>query len=458
MGTDTIAAIATALNNTGISVIRVSGDNSISVVDLIFKSKSRKSILSKMKTHTIRYGYIYDGDNIIDEVMVSLMKSPKSYTREDIVEINCHGGIVITKKILDLVIKAGARVAEPGEYTKRAFLNGRIDLSQAEAVIDIINAKNDLALNNSISQLKGSILYKIKEIRENILRDIAFIEAALDDPEHMSLEGFSDVLMKNVENNKNKIYNMIKYYDNGRMLKEGIRTVIMGKPNVGKSSLMNVLSGDEKAIVTEIPGTTRDIIEENINFNGISINIIDTAGIRDTKDIVEKIGVEKAKKAAECADLILYVVDASMPFDENDDDIIKFISDKAAIVLFNKSDLESVINEDDIVNVTGKKVIRISAKEESGMEELYNEIFNMFFQGVINFNDEIYISNIRQKNTLYEAYISLNKVEDSILGGIPEDFYSIDLTDSYEALGKVIGESMDEDLVNMIFSEFCMGK
>lgn len=458
MKTDTIAAIATGMSNAGISIIRISGNEAFTIIDKIYKSKSGEKKLSLMESHTVHYGYIVDNNDVIDEVMVVLMRGPRSYTKEDCIEIDCHGGITVTKRVLDTVIKYGARPAEPGEFTKRAFLNGRIDLSQAEAVIDIINAKNNMALENSIQQLKGNVLNKIKDIRNNIIHDVAFIEAALDDPEHISLDGFSNTLQNNVIKNLEEINHLLKSADNGRLIKEGIRTVILGRPNAGKSSLMNLLVGEEKAIVTDIAGTTRDLLEETINLNGICLNVFDTAGIRDTKDVVEKIGVDRAKNIAQNADLVIYVVDGSSPLDKNDEDIIEFIKEKKAIVLLNKSDLDLVITEAEIAKKTGKKVIKVSAKEETGFDLMEKEITNMFFLGKLQFNDEVYITSVRQKTALKEAYDSLSQVLSSIELGMPEDFYSIDLMNSYQVLGSIIGESVDEDLVNTIFKEFCMGK
>ncbi len=458
MKSDTIAAIATGMSNAGISIVRISGDQAFTIIDKIYKSKGGNKKLSSMDTHTVHYGYIVDNEDIIDEVMVVLMKAPKSYTKEDCIEIDCHGGITVTKRVLETVIKYGARPAEPGEFTKRAFLNGRIDLSQAEAVIDIIHAKNTMALENSINQLKGNVLNRIKVIRDNILHDVAFIEAALDDPEHMSLDGFSETLEEHVRSNCKEIEQLLKSADNGRLIKEGIKTVILGKPNAGKSSLMNLLVGEEKAIVTDIAGTTRDVLEETISLDGICLNVFDTAGIRDTKDVVEKIGVEKAMNIGKNADLIIYVVDASIELDENDEEIIDFIKDRKAIVLLNKSDLSSKVSESEIEQKTGKKVIRVSAKEETGFDLMKNEIQEMFFNGKLQFNDEVYITNVRQKAALQDALDSLNQVLQSIEANMPEDFYSIDLMNSYEVLGSIIGESVDEDLINTIFKEFCMGK
>ncbi len=457
MKTDTIAAIATAVSNGGISIIRISGDEAFSIIDKIYKSKKGKK-LSDCSSHTVHYGYIADGDTVIDEVMVLLMKSPHTYTKENVVEIDCHGGIVVTKKILETVLKYGARLADPGEFTKRAFLNGRIDLSQAEAVSDIINAKSEYALKNSLNQLRGNVLDKIKDIRQNIIDDIAFIEAALDDPEHITLDDFSNELAKHIEVNIIELDKLLKSSDNGRLLKEGIKTVILGKPNAGKSSLLNVLVGTDRAIVTDIAGTTRDTLEETIQIGGICLNVIDTAGIRSTEDIVEKIGVEKAMKSAEDADLIIYVMDASTNLDGNDHLIIDFIKNKKAIILLNKTDLNMVIDPKEMETLTGKDIIQISAKENMGIDKLEKWITDMYFQGKIDLNNEIYITNIRHKEAIMESKNSLLMVNQSIEDGMPEDFFSIDMMNAYKVLGEILGEAVDEDLVNTIFCKFCMGK
>ena len=369
MKSETIAAIATAVNPAGIGIIRISGDQAFAIADRIYRSKSGKKRLSDQPTHTIHYGYIYDGENTIDEVLVTIMRGPASFTTEDTVEINCHGGVVAMKKILETVIKNGAAPAEPGEFTKRAFLNGRIDLSQAEAVLEIIHAKNEYALKSSVSQLKGSIHEKISELRKEIIYHIAFIESALDDPEHISLETYADRLKNENEGWMNQIKKLIDSAENGRVIAEGIKTVIVGKPNAGKSSLLNLMLGEERAIVTEIAGTTRDILQEPVYMNGITLNMIDTAGIRETEDIVEKIGVEKAKKYAEDADLIIYVADASSYLDKNDEEIIQMLENRQVIVLLNKTDLESVVSEEDIrKKLPDKVVIPVSAKEKKGMD------------------------------------------------------------------------------------------
>ena len=458
MRTDTIAAIATAMSPSGIGIIRISGDETLEIIDKIYRSKGGKKKISQCQTHTIHYGYIYDGEELIDEVMVLLMKAPNTYTKEDTIEIDCHGGVFVMKKILETVIKYGARPAEPGEFTKRAFLNGRIDLTQAESVIDVINSKNSFALKSSLSQLKGSVLTDVKKIRGNILHEIAFIETALDDPEHISLDGYSEQLLSVVSNEIKEIKKLLDSSDNGRILKEGINTVIVGKPNAGKSSLLNVLVGEERAIVTDIAGTTRDVLEEQINLHGISLNIMDTAGIRSTEDVVEKIGVSKAKEYAEKADFIIYVIDSSTQLDDSDFEIMEILKDKKAVVLLNKSDLASVTSKEDVEKYLDKTIISISAKENTGISELENTIKEMFFHGEVSFNDEVYITNIRQKNSLQEAMDSLHLVVRSIEDQMPEDFYSIDLMNAYESLGRMIGESVEDDLVNEIFSKFCMGK
>jgi tRNA modification GTPase len=458
MKTDTIAAIATGLSNAGISIIRISGGNAFAVIDQIYQSKSGKKVLSKENSHTLHYGFIVDNGQVIDEVMVAVMRAPATYTREDIVEIDCHGGIVVTRKILETVIKHGARIAEPGEFTKRAFLNGRIDLSQAEAVSDIIRAKNEIALKNSLNQLRGKVYELIKGLREAILRDIAFIEAALDDPEHISLDGFDTELLEHLGEECKLIDQLLRESGNGRILKEGIKTVIIGKPNAGKSSLLNTLAKEERAIVTDIAGTTRDALEETVNLNGIILNVIDTAGIRSTKDIIEKIGVDKALKIASDADLIIYVLDSSTELDENDEAIFELIRDRKAILLLNKSDLEPKVTVKDIGNRTGHPVISVSVKENTGLEEFEQLIKDMFFGGELSFNEDIYITNERQKEAFADALESLTLVKKSVEQGMPEDFYSIDLMSAYETLGKITGENVGEDLVDMIFREFCMGK
>ena len=396
-----------------------------------------------------------DGKETLDEVIVLLMKGPHSYTAEDTVEIDCHGGVFVMKKILELVLRNGARVAEPGEFTKRAFLNGRIDLSQAEAVMDVIESKNAYALKSSVSQLSGSVMRKIKEIREKVLYEIAFIESALDDPEHISLDGYPEELGKKVDNLSDEVRKLLINAEDGRVLREGIKTVIIGKPNAGKSSLLNVLAGDERAIVTDIAGTTRDTLEEQIQIRGLSLCMV---GIPQTEDVVEKIGVDRARKAADQADLILYVVDSSTNLDENDDEIISFLKDQNVVVLLNKTDLSMVTTPEMVKERLHKPVVCISARMETGIDELADLLESMFLSGKVSFNEEVYLTNARQKRAMEEAGESLKKVQESISLGMPEDFYSIDLMDVYESLGSITGESVGEDLVNEIFSKFCMGK
>ena len=454
----TIAAISTAMSASGIGIVRISGDEAMDVISRIFLSKNGKKNIREVQSHTIHYGFIYDGEDVVDEVLVMIMRGPHTYTGEDTVEIDCHGGVYAMKKVLETVLKNGAVIAEPGEFTKRAFLNGRLDLSQAEAVMDVIQARNSMALKSSVEQLKGSVQRAVKEIRSRLLYQIAYIESALDDPEHYDLEGYPQELAKIVDKEAGEITDLLKTADDGRMIQEGIKTVILGKPNAGKSSILNFLVGEDRAIVTEIEGTTRDILEEYISLNGITLRVIDTAGIRETEDIVEKIGVGKAKQMAEDADLILYVVDSSRPLDDNDEDIIELLSGRKSIVIYNKTDLEPVVNMAKLQERTGNPVIPVSIVEEKGIRKLEEEIKNMFFKGELSFNDEVYITNSRHKAALEEARESLKLVKNSIDMGMAEDFFSIDLMNAYESLGRIVGESVGEDLVNEIFSKFCTGK
>ena len=458
MAAETIAAIATAMSASGIGIIRMSGPESRKIANQIYRSKNGKKKMEEVPSHTIHYGFIYDGDEEIDEVLVMVMDGPRSFTGEDTIEIDCHGGVLAMRRVLETVIKYGARPAEPGEFTKRAFLNGRIDLSQAEAVIDVINAKNEYALKSSLNQLKGSVQKAIKEIREDIIYHIAYIESALDDPEHISVDGYGETLAKSIRVQKEKIEKLLGTVKEGKMMKEGIKTVIVGKPNAGKSSIMNLLVGEDRAIVTDIAGTTRDILEETVILHGISLKIVDTAGIHDTEDKVEQIGVGRAKEYARDADLILYVVDSSKPLDENDEEIMEILNGKKAIVLLNKTDLVPQVTEEMLREKLNHPIIPVSAKEELGMEQLEVCLKNMFFEGELTFNDEVYITNIRHKTALEDALSSLVMVENSIEMQMPEDFFSIDLMNAYEALGSIVGESVGEDLVNEIFSKFCTGK
>ncbi|MBR2552014.1 MAG: tRNA uridine-5-carboxymethylaminomethyl(34) synthesis GTPase MnmE [Erysipelotrichaceae bacterium] len=456
--TETIAAISTAMNNSGIGIVRISGDDAFDIIKKIFRPYKKKD-LDEVSSHTVHYETILDGEEIVDEVLVLFMKAPHTYTRENTVEIDCHGGIYVLKKTLELVIRNGARPAEPGEFTKRAFMNGRIDLSQAEAVIDVINAENDFALKSALTQLKGSVSEKIRKERAVLLEQIAYIEAALDDPEHIEMEGYGEVLLPILNQSRSEITKLLESADDGRIIKEGIRTVILGKPNVGKSSLLNALMGQERAIVTDIAGTTRDAIEESIRLKDVTLNIIDTAGIRDTQDIIEKIGVDKAREYAKEADLIIFVIDVSKKLDSNDYEILEIIKEKKAVVLFNKQDLPVEADLDGLkAELENIPVIETSITNNQGLDELSEMIRDMFYKQEINFNDQVYITNVRQKNDLQNAEQSLKKAMDSIEAGMPEDFFTIDMMDAYTSLGAVIGEAIEDDLADEIFSKFCMGK
>lgn len=462
MRTDTIAAIATGLTDSGIGIVRISGPNSFSVIGKIFKKKNGDAVHLE-KSHTVQYGFIYDGEEKLDEVLVVVMKDPHSYTGEDTVEIDCHGGVLMMRKILETVIQNGARIADPGEFTKRAFLNGRIDLSQAEAVIGVINAKNDYALKSSMAQLGGSISAKIREIRQKILYEIAFIESALDDPEHISLDGYRDGLKIRLGDVICQVKKLVDSFGYGKILSEGVKTVIVGRPNVGKSSLMNAILGKERAIVTEIAGTTRDTLEEQVKFGDISLHMVDTAGIRNTEDTVERIGVDRAKCALSDADLILFVIDSSQMLNENDREIGNMIRGKKTIVLLNKSDLPQAEDAHmkeflDGLGIERQNVIPVSALDGGGIDELKKLVREMFDEGKLDYNDEVIITNLRHKEALESAFSSLSMVMDSIENGMPEDFYSIDLTDAYASLGTIIGEKVEDDVVNEIFSRFCTGK
>lgn len=492
MITDTIAAISTALSDSGIGIIRVSGSEALSSVNRIFVNAKYERKLLGYKTHTIHYGYIVDYDyickydylhanidfsegklsedvrnHILDEVMVSVMKGPHSFTKEDVVEINCHGGVMMVKKILENVIKTGVRVAEPGEFTKRAFLNGRIDLSEAEAVMDIIHSKSEFALKNSVKQLKGSLSQKIKELRSKMIYEIAYIESALDDPEHYDLTEYPEELRKKILFIEDDIAKLIDSFENGKVWSEGINTVIVGKPNAGKSSLLNAIVGTDRAIVTDIPGTTRDTIEENVMFQGINLHMIDTAGIRNTEDTVEKIGVQKSIDHIEDADLVLYVVDSSVPLSEEDMDIMNLVKNRKCIVLLNKNDLEQIVSENVIREMFSSidanafenvHIISSSTMKENGMDAFSKLLSDLFINGYVKMNDEVVITNIRHKEALMASEESLQKVLESIDMCMPEDFFSIDLMSAYSSLGYIIGEEVGDDLVQEIFTKFCMGK
>ena len=464
---DTICAIATAMSDAGIGIIRVSGKEALTICDKIYVSPKKEHTLLTHKPNTIKYGYICnDQGDIIDEVMISFMKGPHSYTREDVIEINSHGGMLVMNEILSLLLSKGCRLAEPGEFTKRAFLSGRIDLTKAEAVMDIIGAQNKFALDSSRKQLQGSIYKEVKALREDILYQMAYIESAIDDPESYDLTGYSDKLKEKVTAMSEKIRKLLKTADEGKIRKDGIKTVIIGKPNAGKSSLLNALSGNERAIVTDIAGTTRDVIEETVRLDDIILNLIDTAGIRDTEDLIEKIGVDKAKEKLSEADLCLYIIDSTSEIDDEDKQISSLCADKKTIVILNKNDLTGDIKiSKDILPMlfSGSEpldfpVITTSLLNGEGIEELKRAITELFLGGEIAPKQEIYITNLRHKELLSKTVESLALVIDSIEKDLSEDFYTVDLTNAYVYLGEIIGEEIGDDLAEEIFSKFCMGK
>ncbi len=465
---DTIAAIASGMTASGIGIIRISGPEAFRLPAELFRAgkkvenpdleKHPNLSVYEWKANTIHYGHLYDGDACIDECLIMAMRAPHTFTGEDTIEINCHGGLFVMQRILSLVLKHNVRSAEPGEFTKRAFLNGRIDLTEAEAVMDVISSQSDDALESSVSQLGGSLKNEITALRSVIMDELAFIEAALDDPEHMSLDGYANELKKKIQPVKQRLSSLISSFQNGKILREGVMTVILGKPNAGKSSLLNVLTGEDRAIVTDIAGTTRDVLEENVTLGGIKLRLLDTAGIRETSDRIEEIGVERAVKYAGQADLILCVIDSSRPLDENDEKILQIMKGKQAVVLLNKSDLHTYVSEDDIKRRTDAAVLSFSAKERTGMDELAETIRGMFFGGDVSLNEQVILTNVRHKEAAERAMHSINLVEESIDMDMPEDFYTIDLMEAYRLLGEIIGESVEEDLVNTIFAKFCMGK
>ena len=515
MSEDTIAAIATGLTDSGIGIVRISGKGALQVGDALFRFPAAGNVsggtgkfLSQGEDHRLYYGFVYDPrkDFTIDEVMAVAMRGPRSFTGEDTVEIQCHGGVLVMGRILEAALGQGARMAQPGEFTKRAFLNGRIDLTRAEAVMDLIRSQNDLALGASVSQLQGALWKKIERIRGEILHETAFIESALDDPEHYSLEGYPKRLLEKAAGLRLELEKLAATADNGRIRKEGIDTVILGRPNVGKSSLLNCLAGEERAIVTDVAGTTRDLLQETVRLGDLVLNLVDTAGIRPTDDVVEKIGVDRARKHAAEADLVLYVVDASGELDENDRETAALIRDKNVIVLLNKSDLPGTVREEDVWDLlegdTGnfsqekqamegrdqmqwggekgapgedsllsdsrredhsagrpcRALVKTCARSGEGLDLLEKAVKDMFFQGDVASSGEVVITSMRHKEALLEACGSLGLVASAIEEGMPEDFFSIDLMGAYSCLGRITGEEVDDDLVEEIFSKFCMGK
>ena len=460
----TIVGIASAAGG-GIGIIRVSGSESMKIVDSIFhpgkfnneenEALIDKSYLQQQKSHTIHYGFIIDGNNeVVDEVMVSVMKAPATYTREDVVEINCHGGNYILQRVMQLLLEKGAFLAEPGEFTKRAFLNGRIDLSQAEAVMKMISSKNEFALQSAVKQLEGSVSKYIQQIREQILYEMGRIESALDDPEHYDLTGYSDELFDKTEQQIVSLQRLLDRFENGRMKSEGINTVIVGKPNAGKSSLMNILLDEDRAIVTDIAGTTRDALQESVRLGGLMLNLIDTAGIHNTEDTVEKIGVDRAKQYIEQADFILFVVDGSEEWSDEDEQILPLIAQKKGIILLNKADLKAKVSELFLKDKLSWDTIAFSNETKQGLQQLEQYITDKFERGDLQFNDQICLTSIRHKNAVMQAVNALHRVEQSIKDGMPEDFFTIDLMEAYQQLGLINGDTATEDLVNKIFEEF----
>lgn len=462
MEESTIVGIATGVGG-GIGIIRISGANALRIAGSVFcagkTKKPDEDFFVKADSHTIHYGHIVDAEeNMVDEVMVSVMKAPSTYTREDVIEINCHGGAYILQKVLQILLQKGAALAEAGEFTKRAFLNGRIDLSQAEAVMKMISSQNDFALSSALKQLEGSVSQYIQKIREKILYDMGKIESALDDPEHYELTGYSEELLHRVKGEIEELEELLTKFDNGRIKSEGVNTVIVGKPNAGKSSLMNVLLDEERAIVTNIAGTTRDILQESVRLGSLVLNLIDTAGIHESGDMVEQIGVSKAKDYIADADFILFVVDGSEGWSKEDEQIIPLIAEKKGVILLNKSDLHCVITEEDLKEKLSWNCISFSNQTKDGLEQLEQYMEKLFYEGEISFNDQITLTSVRHRDAVNRAVESLHRVEQSIEDGMPEDFFTIDLMEAYSQLGLIHGDTATEDLVNKIFEEFCMGK
>ena len=454
----TIAAISTAMSASGIGIVRISGENAMDVIAKIYRSKNGKKDIHTVVSHTIHYGFIYDGEEVVDEVLVMIMRGPHTYTGEDTVEIDCHGGVYAMKRVLETVLKNGAVIAEPGEFTKRAFLNGRIDLTQAESVMDVISSKNEFALQSAVKQLEGSVSKYIQQIREQILYEMGRIESALDDPEHYDLTGYSDELFDKTEQQIVSLQRLLDRFENGRMKSEGINTVIVGKPNAGKSSLMNILLDEDRAIVTDIAGTTRDALQESVRLGGLMLNLIDTAGIHNTEDTVEKIGVDRAKQYIEQADFILFVVDGSEEWSDEDEQILPLIAQKKGIILLNKADLKAKVSELFLKDKLSWDTIAFSNETKQGLQQLEQYITDKFERGDLQFNDQICLTSIRHKNAVMQAVNALHRVEQSIKDGMPEDFFTIDLMEAYQQLGLINGDTATEDLVNKIFEEFCMGK
>lgn len=455
---DTIAAIATAPGEGGIGIIRISGEKSLQVAQSIFKSKSGKMI-KDYNARTLIYGTVVDNEKVIDEVLVAYMKGPNSYTAEDVIEINCHGGFISVKKILELILSKGVRLAEAGEFTKRAFLNGRIDLSQAEAIIDVIKSKTDMAHEVAQSQLEGSLAKKIKDLRMNVTEVLAHLEVSIDFAEEDVEEITYQTLEEKAIELRNEIKKLYDTAESGKILRDGLKTVIVGKPNVGKSSLLNSILGENRAIVTDIAGTTRDVIEEFVNIKGIPLKIVDTAGIRETEDVVEKIGVEKSRESFSTADLVIMVLDASRKLSEEDMEILESLKNKKTIVLLNKMDLEPQIELEKIEEfVNSEDIIKISALKHQGIEELQDKIEAMVYHGSVKNSSNLMITNSRHKDALFKAYESINDAISAIEQRMPYDFIEVDFKNIWDYLGYINGDTVREDLLDTIFANFCIGK
>lgn len=458
---DTIAAISTPMGEGAIAIVRLSGDEAIKIADSIYKSPKGKK-LSEVPTHTIHYGNIIDPktDAIVEEVMVSVMKGPNTFTREDVVEINCHGGLVTVNKVLQLTLNHGARLSEPGEFTKRAFLNGRIDLSQAEAVMDLIRAKTDKAMDVALGQMEGKLSKLIRKLRQDILETLAQVEVNIDYPEYDDVEEMTHTMFnERCEYIKQEIGKLLQTSHQGKILREGISTVIIGRPNVGKSSLLNSLVQENKAIVTDIPGTTRDVIEEYVNVRGIPLRLVDTAGIRETEDIVERIGVERSREVLKKADLILLVLNHAEEFTEEDQLLFEAVKEMDVIVLVNKTDLPGKLDINKVKQVAKNyPIILTSLKEETGVDQLEEAIASLFFEGNLNTGDMTYVSNTRHIALLNQAYTSIEDALNGIHAGVPIDLVQIDLTKAWELLGEIVGDSVHDSLIDQLFSQFCLGK
>ncbi len=465
---ETIAAIATAMSESGIGIIRISGPKSAEIASALYRNAKMQQVnVSEWKPGTIHYGFIVENNEVIDEVMVSWMKAPHSYTTEDTVEINTHGGMYIMQRILKLVLNSGARMADPGEFTKRAFLGGRLDLARAEAVMNLISSQNEFARKTSMAQLKGSVSDLVREFRNEIIYEIAFIESALDDPENYDLDGYPQNLYEKCQSLEKRMRKLIRNAEDGRILGEGIRTVIAGRPNAGKSSLLNFFAGEERAIVTNVAGTTRDTLSETVRVGDVILRLTDTAGIHDTDDTVEMIGVKRAREAVQDADLILFVVDSSRNLSDEDRSIALLIKERMlegskCIVLLNKSDLDRNVESEEIEDLFEEKespaVLSCSLQTGDGLSALHEEIQKLFHIGEISQRDEVFLTNVRHKNAMQQALESILLVEESIQSGMSEDFFSIDLMSAYTSLGKILGEAVEDDLVEEIFTQFCLGK